>query len=395
MVAVLRLEDRLLRVINIHNAALNIGCVRRVVEFLIGARNSDGVDPLGSASILIGDLNLKAPGERRFKAGRPVAASLREHATTSSFFENLWMRELKCWIEISQPFPTNYSASGDSCARIDRVFTSIPTSHLLNLKVSSSVVGTPEDNEANCISDHAALEVSFSLHITQQSRSHTVPRHICKHPVFSELISQCAEDLQLTELPVHLQMPMLKAIIFESARKVRDYLITHDSQGVESQRLVISSVARAVWRQDYKLANRLINSSPLALSLLGVSGSSVFLLDPPSFDNLFNETRHAQKQEHLQTLQSERLAATSINAKKQIKSRIQGVRRMLALFWPSRKNLKLSGIRLASGETFQSPQDVQTALKDYWTPVYSDKPFDADAANKFFESLLQQKSAPF
>ena len=45
----------------------------------------------------------------------------------------------------------------------------------------------------------------------------------------------------------------------------------------------------------------------------------------------------------------------------------------------------MTGIRLASGETFQSPQDVQKALQDYWAPVYSDKPFDADAANKFLK----------
>ena len=108
------------------------------------ARTRDCAAPNESASLFIGDLNFMALGERRFKAGRPVAASLRVAPTTSSTFQNVWLKELKSWTEISQPFPTNYSASGNSCARIDRAFTTIPSSHLINLKVSSSVVGTPE-----------------------------------------------------------------------------------------------------------------------------------------------------------------------------------------------------------------------------------------------------------
>ena len=159
------------------------------------------------------------------------------------------------------------------------------------------------DYEANCISDHAALEVSFCLHSRQKGAANAVPRHICKHPLYGDLILQYAEDLDLLESPKHMQLPLLKNIILEASRAVRDHLITHDAQGVESQRMVVASVARAVWRQDVRLANRLLHSSPLASTLLGVSGCTVFLLDPPFLDNLFNETRHSQKQEHLQSLQ--------------------------------------------------------------------------------------------
>ena len=83
----------------------------------------------------------------------------------------------------------------------------------------------------------------------------------------------------------------------EASRTVRDHMLTHDSQGVESQRLVVASVARAVWRQDDRLASRLLKSSPLAPSLLGLFGNYVFLLDPPSFDRFYNDTRLSQKQE--------------------------------------------------------------------------------------------------
>ena len=56
---------------------------------------------------------------------------------------------------------------------------------------------------------------------------------------------------------------------------------------------------------------------------------------------------------------------------------------MISLFWPSYKRLKLSGIRQANGHSYCFPQEIQKALQDDWGPVYSDKPFDTDAANKF------------
>ena len=277
MVALLQLGDRVMRIINIHNSTLTILGVRKIVEFLEFSRNRDCATPMESASPLIGDMNFLALGERRFKAGRPVAASLRVAAATSSTFQNIWMRELKFWTEISQPFPTNFSASGDSCARIDRAFSTIPTSHLINMKVSSAVVGTPEDNEARCISDHAAFDVTFGLHQKQVSSANAIPRHICKHPIFADKVQIYADDLDLLATPATTQLPLLKIIFTEAARAVRDHLLTHDSQGIESQRLVVASVARAVWRQDHRLASRLLRSSPLAPSLVGLSGNFVFL----------------------------------------------------------------------------------------------------------------------
>ena len=69
---------------------------------------------------------------------------------------------------------------------------------------------------------------------------------------------------------------------------------------------------------------------------------------------------------------------------------MQGVRRMMSLYWPSYKRMKLSGIRQADGATYCSPQEVQQALKDYWGPVYADKPFDADLSNKFLKSYCDR-----
>ena len=86
MVAILRLGDKVLNIINIHNAALPLVGVKRAVEFLAAARTRDTLSPLDSASILIGDINFLASGDRRFKAGRPVAASLRAPASTSATF---------------------------------------------------------------------------------------------------------------------------------------------------------------------------------------------------------------------------------------------------------------------------------------------------------------------
>jgi len=385
MATTCRLGDNKFNLINIHNATLTQSGLRRILEFLESSRSFDSCYPMNSDCLLVGDLNFMASGDRRFQAGRPIAASLRVPVTTSATLQNLWMQELKHWTEIVQPFPINYSASGNSCARIDRAFCTIPTAHLINMNVTSAVIGTPEDYEAKCISYHAPLDIVFGSLTPRTTGSFSVPRYICRNPKFGELVETYASDIDILELPPSRQLPLLKSIFIEASRVVRDYLVTHDSSGVESQRLVAASVARAAWRNDARLARRLIGSSTLAASFLGVSGNTVYLLDPNAFDLFFNETRITQKQEVLAKLQKEKLATNSINAKKQLKSQMQGVRRMMALFWPSGKRLKLAGIRQSDGTTFCSPQDMQQALRDYWGPVYASKPFDAEAAKNFLK----------
>ena len=83
--------------------------------------------------------------------------------------------------------------------------------------------------------------------------------------------------------------------------------------------------------------------------------------------------------------------------KKQLKSRIQCYQRLQGIHWPTCKRLKVTGVQLFSEEpnfdatsgnmpgVVSSPDAVQEALKEYWSPVYGLKPIDTDKAQKLLK----------
>ena len=98
--------DKVFDVINIRNASLSCSGLRNITEYVETLRSRDFASPMESSSLRIGDMNFMAPNDRRFVAGRPMAGSMLAAPSTSSTFQQQWMRELKNWVELDQPFPT-------------------------------------------------------------------------------------------------------------------------------------------------------------------------------------------------------------------------------------------------------------------------------------------------
>eukprot|EP00959_Pyramimonas_sp_CCMP1952_P395712 8291498-Pyramimonas_sp.AAC.1 len=73
----------------------------------------------------------------------------------------------------------------------------------------------------------------------------------------------------------------------EAARRVRDSIFKHGAHDNDSNLLIFRSIARAVWRDDIKLAERLIASSPLAAERLIITSTSVSLSNPSDFAEAF------------------------------------------------------------------------------------------------------------
>jgi len=312
---------------------------------------------------MLGDFNFMADGERRFHAGRPVAAGASSAMLSGGALRCLWHKELTLWVEVAQPFPTNYSAVSRSCARLDRAFSTAPTASVLNLNIVSSVIGSPEEYEASGISDHAPLEVAFCQKKGATIQAPSIPKHICKMPQFAEIVAKMVDNVALFGLPDHQQLFIYKKLLREASRHVRDFLLTHFPNGNESERMVIDSVGRAIWRQNLPLARTLVSTSPLAAQHLQIQGSTVALREPEAFEELFNSTRLAAKQSQARALKLELSRTTSAPTAKQLRSRLQANRRLSALHWPTGKKLKLIGIRVNDGTVASSPEDIQESLK--------------------------------
>jgi hypothetical protein len=62
---------------------------------------------------------------------------------------------------------------------------------------------------------------------------------------------------------------------------------------VDAQLVVFRSISRAVWRNDIRLARKLLASSPIALRHLSITGLQVQLQDANEFDADFLAAQNA------------------------------------------------------------------------------------------------------
>ena len=156
----------------------------------------------------------------------------------------------------------------------------------------------------------------------------------------------------------------------------------------------MDSINRCIWRQDFRLAKRLLAQTALAQEHLIVDEAGIYCRDPPAFESVYNETRRVTKQKVVDQLSADINSATSLTAKKKVKSRLQAAKRQVALHWRRDKRLSLTGIKL-NNDTVCEPKQIQESLIAYWKPVYSPKPFDSDGANKLCRLFCARNASKF
>ena len=135
---------------------------------------------------------------------------------------------------------------------------------LINFDVSSSTLGTPEDFEANGISDHAPLAFVLLPKTKSTFTPRPIPRKTCRDPLFCEEVTTWAADINLLAQQAANQLYLYNKIIVESARCVRNFSLFHSPDGRDNFRIVVDSFAWAIWVQDHMLAKKLVSHSQLA-----------------------------------------------------------------------------------------------------------------------------------
>jgi len=375
-----------LNVVALHNFDLTLPQVNAVGRFLERASAEDLVDPLSRMSILVGDFNFLAEGEQRFRIGRPAPALSLARPMPVGTQQRRWMQVLSSWTELAQPLPTHYSASSQSASRIDRGWISCPSNQIVNMDISSSTVGAPEDYEAAGLSDHAPVVFIVTSRCFSPPRPRPLAKFICRDPKFAEMVDIISRSIRLLEQPVANQLFLLNKIILEAARHVRNYSLYHRPDGSDNVRLVIDSISRAIWKQDVRLAKKLLDNSALARNYLCLSGARVSVVDPICFEQYFLEIRASQQQAAVLRLQRQIGFTQSKNKKAQLKGRLQAARRMQGVFWPTSRTLRLAGVTVSGADGIEARvadnDGIQKALREYWGPVYEHRDMDVDAANK-------------
>ena len=325
-----------LNVSNIHNFDLDANQMGVIAGLLGAQQRFDAQFPLLSCSIAVGDMNYMNKGERRYKAGIPIESS-HNAIYTGNIHRSRWIKIFEDWTEICQPMPTCHSIQHETASRIDRGWTTSSTACLLNMTVASTVVTNPEIMASKQLSDHSVVDFVFGIHRTHSNFQAPIPAFLCKLDMFKSSLDILTEAIDIHNLPEERQLPALNRCINAAAKEVRNHLITHDAYGTEIARLVLSSIAKAVWKDDLKLAKTLIHTSPLARDHIYIQDGRICFVDHAAYDSQYNAARLELKNQTIQKLQKVAEVASSANSKKKATTKIKAQKRLRQLHWPKKQ----------------------------------------------------------
>ena len=272
-------------------------------------------------------------------------------------------------------------------SKLDRIFGTVVGSYAAKFVMKSDVATSPETFYYREISDHAPLILSISVRAKgdRQPRK-TLPKHWTSGPVFQGRLNLLIASIRPLELPISQQLETIKSCIHEAALFTRDTLLFSDSGGREQKRLVLESMARAIWNNDVKLTRILLKVSSLAILHLQIIDGKVSCLDPPSFEELYREEKEYYHSQNIARA-TESLQGASILDTAKLKGKIRAARRQMTVFWPRRPFITLQGLRIrrpgqAVEQLVTDNAAVQSALVNAWRPVYTARATNADSTAK-------------
>ena len=91
--------------------------------------------------------------------------------------------------------------------------------------------------------------------------------------------------IDLAHAPPEHILRLYNIVLIESYRRVRGRSLCLHPDGNENVRIIVDSISRVIWRQNYKLARTLIARSSMADQFLKVRGKKVLNKDPIGFED--------------------------------------------------------------------------------------------------------------
>ena len=392
-------DFRTLSVFNVHNEDIPRNIVNDIVTSIRHSREANSQAPQSQATFIFGDFNFPARTEMAATLGKPQrGAHIIQPPPASGAHVAIWTLLFDELIELVQPHHTHFVVESLKLTKIDRGFTSLPGSLMIKLNAMATVTDAPDTLHYAGISDHAPVSVSLSPAGLQKSRTATISKCWCKTEQYATRLRLLLQLVCIDELPPTSRLKTLNACIWSAARHARDCIQFGDQDDKEGRRMVMESMARAVWRNDVRLARRLLSSSELARSFISVSDGKVAPLSFCAFEQIYA----SEKMSYLERVRSKlslQVASAPLCRKKQLKSQIQAARRQQSIWFRSSRRLVLFGIRVSSSseasEIISDPDGVQAALQEHWQPVYGTTGVDQDAAWKFLGVYKRQNGHKF
>ena len=250
---------------NIHNYGFNRTSIKRLIRLLRADIEYSNENPQFNSTWCIGDFNRDPEDFPRIDLKDPSKLSYPvpgENSTNNFGF--IWDSLFDDMVEITSAEPSHFVAEGLFLNKIDRAFTTTPPHAWLTVRPAINTIIKADDAHANGLSDHAMQLISVSLHAPPNPSTMPIKAEVFKHKMFKYELQKLYDYINLDALATWERWETHKVVPRHAAIKTRDHMLINEENSNFTIQGTISSLARAIWHNDSKLANTIIERSDFA-----------------------------------------------------------------------------------------------------------------------------------
>jgi endonuclease/exonuclease/phosphatase family metal-dependent hydrolase len=351
---------------NTHNYEIERDIMKNTCAALIDNSAEARRNPCRYMLVVMGDFNFNRDDYKGKCYFKPTTTTnqLIQHAYRPPRSGQVPLEDaLKNLAEISQNHPTHFNVRDGTGTGINRVFVSTPSWALPHMRWQLRVDGCPMLMHRSGLSDHVPMTLICSDRKALPKAAQPISKEVFKHPKFLETVTELVNKAGLNDMVAVKRWETHKKLIREAARRVRNYMLVVDEESAFSKAQVFSSIARAVWNNDVKLAKVLANFSQIARDHLDFSSGNVALSRTIDFDSEAREIFSAEIENRSRDIQNQ----SSTNK--------QALLSKLARQWrPFGRTLVLTGVITNEG-VVRDPCGKASALGSSWARTFAEKEF--------------------
>ena len=245
-----------------HNFDISSGDMKRFEDSILADIGLAKADPLAYSVLLLGDFNLEPKEAKRIAIPRPSAPSPPELVEGNIFVTILrakrWGAIFDRLTEVCTSSPTHFNSAQLYLNLIDRVFISLPRSSLCLFHQKSGIIKDPVDWFVRGLSDHSPIFWELETRISKPQSLQRVLPEWCEHPVFVKRFKVLYEASEIPSFSLPEQNVIIKDLIKDCAKHARDAIFESDPLSPNCKLLRFSSISRAVYNKDVKLARTIL-----------------------------------------------------------------------------------------------------------------------------------------
>ena len=374
---------------NVHN----YGFTKDEVTMLHNLINIDIVkghtDPQHFSMWLVGDLNREPLDFPRISVKDPTSQTFpHESQNTNANFGYKWDDIFGKLVEIYGLEPTHYSAEGMYLNKLDRFFTTIPSHAWITVQPSVQTLLAPDVAHYRGVSDHGINKCGVSLRAMPNPDTMPIRAECFQTLRFKQRLQSWYECVDLSSMGTWERWDTHKIILRDAAIHSRNHMLLADKDSDFTLQGTISSLTRAIWQNNVKLAAKIIDRSNFAKKHVDISSGRVELVCPAMYETEVSELKHAFLAKSVEQLNRNSNAPfISEQVRKKINSKKAAAHRLMKLWLPSSRRVVLHGLKVDNGnggrKIVTDPKDISRGLAEGWKPVFEKKEINESKARLY------------